>query len=70
MYCLLPRLSFSDVTEVPYDKILAGHYEHVKVVTHRGHSGWTRKGGLTLYPGPGLRSIVQSFDSYEVWYVQ
>jgi len=32
-----------DVTEVPYDKILAGHYEHVKVVTHRGHSGWTRK---------------------------
>ena len=32
-----------DVTEVAYDRILGGHYEHVKVVTHRGHSGWTRK---------------------------
>ena len=33
----------SDVTDVQYEKILAGQYEHVKVVTHRGHSGWTRK---------------------------
>ena len=59
MFCVLPRVSVSDVTEVPYDKILAGHYEHVKVVTHRGHSGWTRKGGLTLYPCQSLCNIVQ-----------
>lgn len=49
------------MADIPYEKILAGHYDHVKVVTHRGHSGWTRKVNIQM------RKLVHIFTEKEAF---